>query len=86
MPKELEELVELPNSMLDLWSWFITLHESRSSNGFSVNPISFIDIAAFFHLQQIEPHTWEVDTIKRLDREVINIFNKKSAADSKKKT
>lgn len=72
--------------MIDLWSWFITLHESRSSTGFGVNPISFSDIAAFFHLQQIEPHIWEVDTIKRLDRETLRIFAKKAEQESKKKT
>lgn len=83
MPKELEELIELPDSMIDVWSWFITLHESRSSNGFGVNPINFSDIAAFFHLQQIEPHIWEVDVIKRMDREVLSIFNKKASTDSK---
>lgn len=82
-PKELEDLVELPSSMIEVWSWFITLHESRSSNGFGVNPISFMDIWTFFQLQEITPYRWEIDLIKRLDREVMSIFNKKAAADSK---
>ena len=85
-PKELDEAVELPDSMVELWGWFVVLNESRSSNGFGLNPLNFSDIWAFFQLQEITPHKWEVDLIKRLDREVLSIYNKKAAADSKKKT
>jgi YbbR domain-containing protein len=83
-PKELENLVELKQEYYEIWSWFTELNESRTSNGFGMNPISYSDIAAYFNLQQITPHKWEVDTLRRLDREVLNIYAKKVQADSKK--
>jgi hypothetical protein len=85
-PKELENLVELKQEHYEIWSWFMELNESRTSNGFGMNPISYSDISAYFNLQEITPHKWEVDTLRRLDREVLNIYAKKSQADSKKKS
>lgn len=83
-PQELENLVELKQSQYELWSWFMELNESRTSNGFGMNPISYSDISAYFNLQGIIPHKWEVDTLRRLDREVLSIYSKKAQADSKK--
>ena len=85
-PKELENLIELKQSQYELWSWFMELNESRTSTGFGMNPISYSDIFAYFNLQGITPHKWEVDTLRRLDREVLSIYAKKAQADSKKKS
>ena len=85
-PKELENLIELKQSQYELWSWFLSLHESRSSNGFGVNPITYSDIDSFFKLKQIIPEQWEVDLIKRLDREVLAVYAEKSKQDAKKKS
>ena len=85
-PKELEELLELQREQYEIWGWFMELNESRSSSGFGLNPITYSDIDAYFRLQKIVPEKWEIDTIKRLDREVLSIYAKKAKADSKKKS
>lgn len=85
-PKELEELLELQREQYEIWGWFMELNEARSSSGFGLNPITYSDIDAYFRLQNIIPEKWEIDTIKRLDREVLSIYAKKAKADSKKKS
>jgi hypothetical protein len=83
-PKELENLSTIPQSCYETWGWFLQLNESRSSNGFGFDPISYGDIDAFFRLQQIIPELWEIDLIRRLDRTVLSVYSAKQKADSKK--
>lgn len=84
-PKELENLVEIPRACQEVWGFFLELNESRSSNGFGFDPLSYSDIAAFFHLKQIVPEQSEVDLVRRFDRQVLAVYSAKSKADSKKK-
>jgi hypothetical protein len=83
-PKELENLVEIPDSCIEAWGWFIKLNRARSGTGFGLNPLTYSDIAAFFRLQQIVPEVWEVELIEKLDRTVMSIYAEKQASDSKK--
>ena len=85
-PKELEDIPELPTSCMGIWGWFLELNESRTSTGFGFNPISYSDIDAFFRLRQITPEQWEIDLIKRLDREVLAVYAEKSKQEAKKKS
>lgn len=85
-PKELEDIPDLPASCFEVWSWFLNLNESRTSNGFGFNPVQYSEIDAFFRLKQIQPELWEIDLLKRLDREVLSIYAEKSKQDSKKKS
>lgn len=66
-PKELEELVQLPESCYQVWHWFLELHSSRSGNGFGANPISYTDIYSYFSLLDITPEQWELSLLRRLD-------------------
>lgn len=50
-----------------------------------MNPVSYSDVDAFFRLKQITPEVWEIDLIRRFDREVLSVYAKKQKADSKKK-
>ena len=84
-PKELEDLLTVPLDCTECWGFFLSLNESRSSNGYGFNPIAYSDILAYFQLKQIIPEDWEVDLIKRLDREVMSIYSEKAKQDSKKK-
>lgn len=84
-PRELEDLLEIPRSCYECWSWFLELNESRSSNGFGMNPLSYSDTDAFFRLKQVLPEIWEIDLLRRLDREVLSVYAKKQKADSAKK-
>ena len=83
-PKELEELKELPESCIKVWKWFIDLNNSRSSNGFGVNPISYSDIKAYVDLIGIEIEEWELELIKRFDHEALNSYAKEAELERKK--
>ena len=76
----------MPVSCSDVWGWFLNLNDSRTSNGFGFDPIMYSEIEAYFNLKQITPEQWEIDLIKRLDREVLGVYAEKSKQDSKKKS
>jgi hypothetical protein len=83
-PKELEDVIELPESCFQVWKWFIDLHNSRTSNGFGVNPISYTEIKAYFDLIDIKVEEWEVTLIKLFDNEALSAFAKEAEAERKK--
>lgn len=77
-PKEFEDLVELPESCISIWKWFIDLHNARGSNGFGINPISYTEIKAYFDLIDIRPEEWEIMLIKRFDNEALIAYAKEA--------
>lgn len=83
-PKELEEIVELPESCYQVWRWFIDLHNTRGSNGFGVNPINYTEIKSYFDLLWITPEEWEVNLIKRFDHEALAAYAKEAEREQKK--
>ena len=83
-PKELEDLVELPESCFQVWKWFIDLHNARGSNGFGVNPIPYSEIKAYFDLIDVQPEDWEVTLIKLFDNEALSVYAKEAEAERKK--
>ena len=84
-PKELDELVEFPASMMYQWSYFIALHNKRSSNGFGINPISYTEMQAYFNLIGYRPEEWEIDLISKLDSTVLQVHSEQQEKESKKK-
>ena len=80
-PEGLQDLIEPPTSCHDVLNWFWELHSSRGSNGFGPNPISFLEIKAYFDLISIKPLPWEIGLIKRLD----NAYLEYSANQANKK-
>ena len=84
-PKELEDLVELPDSCLNVWHWFISLNNARSNSGFGVNPISYTEIKNFFELMHIVPDEWEVNLIKAMDAVAMKQFSEDMARQNKNK-
>lgn len=85
-PKELEDLVELPESCVSVWKWFIDLHNARSSNGFGVNPIYYSEIKAYFDLIELQPEEWEVNLIRLFDNQALEAYSKEAEAERKKST
>lgn len=83
-PKELEEIVELPESCYQVWRWFIDLHNTRGSNGFGVNPINYTEIKSYFDLTNIVPEDWELNLIKRFDHEALTAYAKEAEREQKK--
>lgn len=83
-PKELEDLIELPESCAQVWKWFIDLNNSRTSNGFGVNPITYSDIKSYLDLINIEIEDWELNLIKKFDNEAMLSYAKEAEAERKK--
>lgn len=83
-PKELEDLKELPESCTQVWRWFIDLNNSRSSNGFGVNPISYSDIKSYIDLIGVNIEDWELQLIKQFDNEAMNSYVKEAELERKK--
>ena len=66
-PLELDG-VELPPETAHVWSWFISLHRARGSNGMGPNPISYSDVAAFAGLTGIIIRQVELDALFEIDQ------------------
>lgn len=81
-PEELEQ-VALPNSMHEVWKWFLDLHNKRQT-GMQPNPLSWADIQAYFSLQSIEPEDWEISLISKLDGIVMSLYEKDANKDAGK--
>jgi hypothetical protein len=64
---ELDDLVDLPETMTYIWLYFSDLHNARTSSGFGINPLQYSDIFAYFALYSIAPVDWEIRAIKKLD-------------------
>lgn len=75
VPKELEDLVELPECMKEYWHWFLRLSNRRPS-GMGVSTIPYSEMLAFFELIGIVPEPYEIDVIEAFDRVAMNHFNK----------
>jgi hypothetical protein len=61
-------LAASPPQLLDyLWAWFFELCAARSSNGWSANPISYTEIAAWAMLTRAHPTPWEVSVLRLMD-------------------
>jgi hypothetical protein len=65
-PKELLELLELPDSFRECWNWFLSLNNSRQA-GMGMSPISYTEMLSYFTLLQIDPSPEEIDIIKMFD-------------------
>jgi hypothetical protein len=60
------------------------LNSNRTSNGFGVNPISFVDIALYYQLYQIQVQPWEIEVLQYFDNVVMNLYAKKVDAEQNK--
>ena len=76
-PKELQDLVELPEVFSSCWSWFLDLNSARTSGAMAPNPITFTEMKCYFDLMEIQPEPWEVHIIKMLDGIALGISEKK---------
>ena len=77
-PKELKNLIELPQSCYLVWKYFLDLNNARGSNGFSVNPISYTDIMNYFFLMDVSPNPEEVDLIRQFDNKYMEVTSRES--------
>jgi len=71
---ELTNMPPLPAETAHLWNWFLDLNSTRTA-GFTINPIGWPDLDAYFRLQRIHPDGWEVATLRALDDAYLSIQN-----------
>ena len=74
-PKELEDLVELPECMQEYWVWFIKLSNRRPS-GMGISAIPYSEMLAFFELMGIVPEPYEIEVIEMFDSVAIKHYQK----------
>lgn len=88
VPKELEDLVELPDCMREYWIWFIRLSNRRPS-GMGISAIPYSEMRSFFELMGIVPEPYEIEVIEMFDSVAIKHYQKqqeKEQAKSKQKS
>lgn len=62
----------LPKELDYLWSDFMDLSSSRSSNGFGPSRITFADIDAWQRVNGVALQPWEIDLIRAADNEFLS--------------
>lgn len=82
-PKELEDLVELPECMQEYWHWFIRLSNHRPS-GMGISAIPYSEMQAFFSLLGIVPEIYEIEIIEMFDRIAIKHYQKQQEKEQAK--
>ena len=61
-----------------LWGWFLELNRTRSSNGFGLNPINYVDIDAWSRLTNRKPTALDVFALTQLDAAFLTVQAKQS--------
>lgn len=84
-PKELDNLVEMPESLALVWEDFRALNASRNSNGYSANPLSYSEILSYCVLTNTDLKPWEVEVIKYFDNALMNLYAEEAAKEQNKK-
>lgn len=82
VPKELQNLKELPLQFKYVWEDFLMLSSSRPA-GFGISPISFSEIKAYADLNGFEFEPWEVQVIKLFDNKALSHYSKQQAKKTK---
>ncbi len=74
VPKELENLVELPSSCVHVWQWFMDLNDARLEGFSGAQPITYTEIKSYFDLHRIEPYLqdWELLLLRQFDIVYLN--------------
>ena len=57
----------IPSALIYLWNVFLELHSTRTSNGFGINRISYLEMKAWESLTGISLDPWELEVIVSLD-------------------
>jgi hypothetical protein len=61
------ECPPFPRALSYLWRTFQRLRNRRTSNGFGVNPITWVDLGEFTRLTGVRLAPWEIEVIEELD-------------------
>ena len=74
-PKELEDLVELPEAFQEYWQWFLRLSNHRPS-GMGISAIPYSEYVAFFQLIGVAPEPYEIEILEVFDSIALKYYAK----------
>lgn len=77
-PGEPDELLTEPLAL------FNELHASRTSNGFGMNPISWVEIEAYGRVRGLALTGWEVALVRRMDAALMDAVAKRAGEQAPK--
>ena len=83
-PKELIDLIALPETMREYWQWFLDLNATRPQGMGGVSSIQYLEMTAYFNLNSIEVEPQEVQIIKMLDSVAIAASREQEEKNKKK--
>lgn len=66
----------LPDTLEYIWRDFLELNDARTSNGMSINPISYTEIDAWKRLMNKQVTAQDIELIKRLDAVFMHHYQK----------
>ena len=71
--------VPFPETLEFIWRDFLELNDARTSNGYTVNPISFTELDAWNRLMNKQVTAQEISIMKQLDAVFMNHYQKQQA-------
>lgn len=71
--------MECPDAALYLWQYFLDMSTRRSSNGYSVNPLSHQEVQAWSERRGLTIAAWEAEVLDRLELLYLNAVAKEHA-------
>ena len=71
--------VPFPETLEFIWRDFHELNNDRTSNGYTLNPISYTELDAWSRLTNKAVTAQEIDIIKQLDAVFLNHYQKQQA-------
>lgn len=83
-PKELDDILELPENLYYMWKIFIDLHNTRSA-GMAENAITYTEIKAYADLFNINFEEWEIMLLCKFDRTYLEVRSEIAEKENKKK-
>ena len=84
-PKELEDLIELPDSIKYIWKYFIDLDRKRSNTGYGPLALQYSEILAYFNLFNIDYESIEIEILMLMDDTAMAYYNEKIKEENSKK-
>ena len=82
-PKELEDLVEMPECMKEYYQWFCRL-SNRRPPGMGISAIPYSEMLAFFELMGIVPEIYEIEILEMFDNIAMKYYHKQSEKEQAK--
>lgn len=63
----MQNLPVFPECAAHVWSWFCDIARCRTSNGYSLNPVTWGELESWKAARKIQPKAWEVEAIFTID-------------------